>query len=97
MNIDSVWDATLGLFCDEIAGTNPAPAAVTASCAVAVMGLGLLLKVARITGRRKKFAGDLGKLNALIASAEDESRMLRRVADEDVAAVRAFIGSHDPD
>lgn len=96
MEPTSVWDATLESFCDDLGGTEPAPAAVTASCAVAEMGVSLLLKVLRITGRRKNFNGDKARLNALIEAARGESRELRATADADAAAVRAFIGSRDP-
>lgn len=96
METTSVWDATLDSFCNDLASTEPAPAAVTASCAVAEMGVSLLLKVLRITGRRKKFSADRTRLNTLIEAARAESRELRAAADADIAAVRGFIGSRDP-
>jgi formiminotetrahydrofolate cyclodeaminase len=92
----SIWPATLASFCDEVAGTNPAPAAVAASAVTASLGLGLLIKVLEITGRRKSFAGDAQKLRALIDAARRESVQLRNAADEDIAAVRQYVGSRNP-
>jgi formiminotetrahydrofolate cyclodeaminase len=92
----SIWPATLRTFCDEVAGTNPAPAAVAVSAVAANLGLGLLIKVLEITGRRKSFAGDSQKLRDLIDKARRESEQLRSLADEDIAAVRQYVGSRNP-
>jgi formiminotetrahydrofolate cyclodeaminase len=92
----SIWPATLASFCDEVAGTNPAPAAVAVSAVTANLGLGLLIKVLEITGRRKSFAGDSQKLRALVDAARRESEQLRSLADEDIAAVRQYVGSRNP-
>ncbi len=92
----SIWPATLASFCDEVAGTNPAPAAVAVSAVTANLGLGLLIKVLEITGNRKSFAGDAQKLRALIDAARRESEQLRNAADEDIAAVRQYVGSRNP-
>jgi formiminotetrahydrofolate cyclodeaminase len=92
----SIWPATLASFCDEVAGTNPAPAAVAVSAVTANLGLGLLIKVLEITGRRKSFSGDSQKLRVLIDAARRESEQLRNLADEDIAAVRQYVGSSNP-
>jgi formiminotetrahydrofolate cyclodeaminase len=90
-----MWAATLASFCDEVASAQPAPAAVTVSCVTAEMGIGLLVKVLTIVGRRKSFKGDRDRLNALTAAAGEASAALRTAAADDVAAVRAFIGSRE--
>jgi formiminotetrahydrofolate cyclodeaminase len=94
---NSIWQEPLAGFSDDVAAAKPAPAAVVVSCVCADLGLGLLLKVLKIVGRRKSFAGDLAMLNALIAAAEKESGELRATADDDIAAVGRFVGSHDPE
>ncbi len=73
-----------------------APAAVAVSAVAANLGLGLLIKVLEITGRRKSFTGDSQQLRALIEAARRESERLRSLADEDIAAVRQFVGSENP-
>lgn len=96
MDHASIWGISLAAFREDLAGIDPAPAAVTASCVTAELGLGLLLKVLHITARRKSFQGDLPRLNALIEAAREESRQLRLAADADIEAVHGFIGSRDP-
>jgi len=91
----SIWSTTLESFCEEVAGSNPAPAAVAASAVAANLGLGLLIKVLEITGRRKSFTGDSQKLRALVDAARRESLQLRSAADADVAAVRRYLSSRD--
>ncbi len=92
----SIWPATLASFCDEVAGTNPAPAAVAVAAVTANFGIGLLIKVLEINGKRKSFAGDPQKLKALIDAARRQSEQLRAIADEDIAAVRQYLGSRHP-
>jgi formiminotetrahydrofolate cyclodeaminase len=92
----SIWSATLASFCEEVGGSNPAPASVAVSAVAANLGLGLLIKVLKITARRKSFAGDSQKLRALIDAALRESQQLRTAADEDVAAVRQYLSSTNP-
>ncbi|HEY4363738.1 MAG TPA: cyclodeaminase/cyclohydrolase family protein [Bryobacteraceae bacterium] len=91
----SIWSKTLESFCEEVAGTNPAPAAVAASAVAANLGLGLLIKVLEITARRKSFAGDSEKVRALVDAARRESQELKATADEDIAAVRRYLRSRD--
>jgi formiminotetrahydrofolate cyclodeaminase len=92
----SIWPAPLASFCDGVAGTNPAPAAVAAASVTATLGLSLLIKVLEITGKRKSFAGDSQKLKALVDAARRESEQLKISADEDIAAVWRFVGSSNP-
>jgi formiminotetrahydrofolate cyclodeaminase len=92
----SIWPGTLASFCEEVAGSNPAPAAVAASAVTASLGLSLLIKVLEITGRRKNFAGDAQRVRALIERAHRALAELKKAADDDIHAVRLYIGSKDP-
>jgi formiminotetrahydrofolate cyclodeaminase len=92
----SIWPGTLASFCEDVAGSNPAPAAVAASAVTASLGLSLLIKVLKIAGRRKSFRGDAQKLKALIDVARREQEELKKAADEDIHAVRLYVGSRDP-
>jgi formiminotetrahydrofolate cyclodeaminase len=92
----SIWPDTLASFCDQVAGSNPAPAAVAASAVTATLGLSLLIKVLEIVGRRKSFAGDAQKLRTLIDAARRQAEELKSAADDDIEAVRRYVGSHDP-
>jgi formiminotetrahydrofolate cyclodeaminase len=92
----SIWPGTLASFCEEVAGSNPAPAAVAASAVTASLGLSLLIKVLEITGRRKSFAGDAHRVRALIEGAHRALADLKRAADDDIQAVRLYVGSKDP-
>src|SRR5580693_2619639 len=92
----SIWPGTLASFCEEVAGSNPAPAAVAASAVTASLGLSLLIKVLEITGRRKSFAGDAQRVRALIDGAHRALAELKRTADDDIQAVRFYVGSKDP-
>src|ERR1700722_18345617 len=92
----SIWPATLESFCEEVAGTNPAPAAVAVSAVTANLALGLLIKILEVTGKRRNFAGDSQKLRALIDAARHESQQLRSAADEDIEAVRQYLSARNP-
>jgi formiminotetrahydrofolate cyclodeaminase len=84
----SLWPSTIASFCEDVAGSNPAPAGVAASAVAASLGLSLLIKVLEIAGRRKSFAGDAQKLRALVHSAHRELAELKSAADDDIQAVR---------
>jgi formiminotetrahydrofolate cyclodeaminase len=92
----SIWSATLTSFCEEVAASKPAPAAVAVSAVAANLGLGLLIKVLEITAKRKSFTGDSQRLRTLIDAARHESQQLRTAADQDIAAVRQYLSSRDP-
>src|SRR5580692_1793426 len=92
----SIWPGTLASFCDDVAGSNPAPAAVAASAVTAALGLSLLIKVLEITGKRKNFAGDSLYLKTLITLARQEAETLKLAADHDIEAVRLYLESRDP-
>lgn len=92
----SIWPETLASFCEDMAESNPAPAAVAASAVTATLGLSLLIKVLEITGKRKSFTGDSDKLQTLIEAARREAAVLKRTADDDIEAVRLYVGSRDP-
>jgi len=92
----SIWPTTLTSFCDDLAGTTPAPAAVAAASVTANLGLSLLIKVLAITGKRKSFTGDLPKLKAMIESARHAAEQLKLAADDDIAAVREYLSTRNP-
>lgn len=81
----SLWQAPLAQFQSDVATTQPAPAGVAVACVTAALGLSLLVKVLRITGKRP----DL--LEPALHLIED----LRAAADADVAAVRAYFQTRD--
>jgi len=81
----SLWQAPLEEFQAEVAKAQPAPAGVATSCVTATLGISLLVKVLRITGKR----ADL--IDPALALIED----LKVIADADVAAVRAYIQTRE--
>jgi formiminotetrahydrofolate cyclodeaminase len=83
-----IWSATLSEFRESAGGTAPVPAGVAISAITGSLALALLTKVLEITRRRRAFAGDARKIEALADDARRESAGLARLADEDV---RAFL------
>ena len=77
----SLWHAPLADFQRSVAAAKPAPAGVSTASVSAALGLSLLIKVLRITGRR----------DDLLPLAENLVEELRAVADADVDAVYAYI------
>jgi formiminotetrahydrofolate cyclodeaminase len=77
----SLWGQSMEEFQESIAAAKPAPAGVATAAATAAMGLSLLLKVLKITG----------KCPELIEPSEKLIPQLREVADADVDAVSAYI------
>jgi len=77
----SLWQAPLADFQSSIAAAQPAPAGVAVACVTGALGLSLLVKVLRITGKRP----DL--LDLALQLIEE----LRSAADADVAAVHTYI------
>jgi formiminotetrahydrofolate cyclodeaminase len=77
----SLWQQPLSEVQSLIAGTQPAPAGVATATTTAALGLSLLIKVLRITGKRAD----------LLEPAERLVEELRAIADADVAAVHAYI------
>jgi formiminotetrahydrofolate cyclodeaminase len=67
-------------FCEDLAAPRPAPAGVAAAAVTARLGLSLLMKVLAITGRDT-------------ARARQLSAELARIADDDIAAVRAYMAA----
>lgn len=88
-----VWDSTLENFRSAAASGEPMPAGVAVSAVTASLALGLLAKVLKISGRRKDFAGNLPKLEAVLESARSESKQMMQFAEEDVAAFNAYMAS----
>jgi len=93
MIADSVWNETLEGFRKRLAGTDPAPAGVTAAAVTATLALGLLIKVLEITRNRKSFSGDPQQIEKLARAAANESTRLAQYADEDIAAYKEYLAS----
>ena len=81
---DSIWTATLSSFHDDLAGTRPVPAGVAASAVAANLGLGLLMKVLKIIGKKRDVA-------SLHDAARRESARLKQAADDDIAAFNEYM------
>lgn len=81
----SLWHAPLDQFQSDVAAALPAPAGVATTCVAAALGLSLLVKVLRITGKRQD----------LLPEALELIGELRAAADADVAGVRAYIQTRD--
>jgi hypothetical protein len=77
----SLWRQSMEEFQESIAAAKPAPAGVATAAATAAMGLSLLIKVLRITGKCPELIEPLLKLVI----------DLREVSDADVEAVSAYI------
>ncbi len=77
----SVWQVPLAEFQSEVAAAQPAPAGVAVACVTAALGVSLLVKVLRITGKRPEL------LEPALLLIEE----LQAAADADAAAVRAYI------
>ncbi len=90
---DSVWNETLEGFRKRLAGTDPAPAGVTAAAVTATLALGLLIKVLEITRSRKSFSGDPQQIEKLIRAAAGESSRLAQYADDDIDAYKEYLAS----
>jgi formiminotetrahydrofolate cyclodeaminase len=89
----STSDSTLEHFRSTAASAEPVPAAVTVSAVSASFALGLLAKVLQISGRRKDFAGDLGRVETLVHSAGAASKRMLQYAEQDIVAFNAYIQS----
>jgi formiminotetrahydrofolate cyclodeaminase len=90
---ESVWKSTLADFRDRLAGRESVPAGVSVAAVSASLGLSLLIKVIEISRKRKDFAGDPAKIEALLAQARAESAKLDRSADEDIVAFAEYMAS----
>jgi methenyltetrahydrofolate cyclohydrolase len=88
-----VWDATLENFRSAAASGEPLPAGAGVSAVTASLAFGLLAKVLKVSGRRKDFAGNLPKLEAVLKSARGESKRMMQFAEEDIAAFNSYIAS----
>lgn len=88
-----VWDSTLENFRSAAASGEPMPAGVSVSAVSASLAFGLLAKVLKVSGRRKDFAGNLPKLEALLETVRGESKRMMQFADEDIAAFNAYMAT----
>ena len=88
-----IWDSTLENFRSAAASGEAMPAGAALSAASASLGLALLAKVLKVSGRRKDFTGNAAKLDSLIESARTESKRMMQFAEEDIAAFNAYMAA----
>ncbi|MEP6961816.1 MAG: cyclodeaminase/cyclohydrolase family protein [Acidobacteriota bacterium] len=81
----SLWQDTLDGFQQGVAADRPTPAGVATAAVTAALGLSLLVKALRITGKKPELLEPALKL----------IEELRSAADADVAAVRRYIETKD--
>lgn len=89
----SVWEPSIEQFRAAAASGEPTPAGVAISAVSAGFGLGLLAKVLKVSGRHKKFAGSISKIDALCDAARGESKRMLQFAEEDIAAFNSYVTS----
>lgn len=87
----SVWNRTLDDFRRKIDSGEPVPAGVSVSAVTASFALALVAKVLDIVARRKNFAGDRQRLDALRDAARAESTRFTHLADEDIQAFNEYL------
>ncbi len=88
-----IWDSTLENFRSAAASGEAMPAGAALSAVSASLGLALLAKVLKVSGRRKDFAGNSAKLESLIESARMESKRMMQFAEDDIAAFNSYMAA----
>jgi len=83
---DTLWHSSLDRFRTEVAAEHGKAAAVSIACVTAVLGLSILIKALRIKGDGQE----------LVPIADKLIEELRRAADADAEALRAYVETHDP-
>ena len=73
-------------FREKVASNDTTVAAVSVATVAAASALNLVVMVLDVIGKRKSFAGDRNRLEALSDAAREESDRLARYTDEDPAA-----------
>ncbi|SRR5579875_16799 len=89
-----VWEASLEEFRRAAASSEPTPAGVAIAAASASYALGLLTKVALVSGRHKESAAHAATLNSIAETAAAESKRMLEFAEQDIAAFKAYIASN---
>jgi formiminotetrahydrofolate cyclodeaminase len=84
-------DSTLERFREAAASGHPTPAGVAVAAVSASFAFGLLAKALAVSGRKDVQAVSLAQIQSLTASAQTESSRMLQVADDDVAAFKAFL------
>ena len=89
---DSIWKSPLERFREQVA-QGPVPASASVSAVSASLALSLVAMVLKASVKRKGFAGDILRADALADSAQSESARMMRYADDDIAAFGEYLGS----
>jgi formiminotetrahydrofolate cyclodeaminase len=89
-----VWEASLEEFRRAAASSEPTPAGVAIAAASASYALGLLTKVALVSGRHKESAAHAATLNSIAETAAAESKRMLEFAEQDIAAFKAYIATN---
>ena len=87
----SLWESSLEEFREKVASTDTSIAAVAVSAVAGASATGLIAMVLDVIGKRKNFAGDRHRLQAMVEAAREESDRLARYADEDPAAYSGYM------
>ncbi|MGH9716726.1 MAG: cyclodeaminase/cyclohydrolase family protein [Candidatus Acidiferrales bacterium] len=87
----AIWESSLEQFRAAAASGDPTPAGVAVSAVSASFALGLLAKVLKVSGRHKKFAGSIAKIDSLCDAARTEAKRMLHFAEEDIAAFTAYV------
>jgi methenyltetrahydrofolate cyclohydrolase len=88
-----IWELSLEQFRAAAASGDPTPAGVAVSAVSASFALGLLAKVLKVSGRHKKFADSVPKINSLSDAARAEAKRMLQFAEEDIAAFNGYVAS----
>jgi formiminotetrahydrofolate cyclodeaminase len=87
----TVSNSTVGSLRGHIAGAkDPIVAGVAVSAVSAGLGMALSALTLKVASRRKDFAGDRARLAKLLKRANQESALLVRYADKDIAAYQNY-------
>ncbi len=89
----SLWGLSLEEFREKVASNDTTVAAVSVATVTAASALNLVVMVLDVIGKRKGFAGDRNRLEALSDAAREESDRLTRYTDEDPAAYAGVMRS----
>jgi methenyltetrahydrofolate cyclohydrolase len=87
----SLWQLSIEEFREKVASNDTTVAAVSVATVTAASALNLVVMVLEVIGKRKGFAGDRSRLEALSDAAREESDRLARYTDEDPAAYAGFM------
>ncbi len=89
---DSIWKSSLERFREQVA-QGPVPASASVSAVSSSLALSLVAMVLKASVKRKDFAGDILRADALVDAAQSESARMMRYADDDIAGFGEYLGT----